>query len=113
MVIVARTDYRGYALYGYDAGIYRYLLKSGFPEKMYETFSDAIHQFDTDAVPALALKTLRCMVYIPIADILYFESSSRLKNCVLFTGDTYSTYGKNSEIESDLKQYGFIRPQHL
>ena len=112
MVIVALTDYKGYALYGYDAEIYRYILKSEFTEKMADAFSGAIHQYSTDTVPTLSLKTLKGMVYIPLVDIMYIESTSRIKHCVLFTGDTYSTYGKNSEIESLLNQHGFIHPHN-
>ena len=112
MVIVALTDYKGYALYGYDAGIYRYILKSEFVKKMEEVFSGAIRLFFSEAIPTLSIKTTKGMVYIPVIEILYIESTLRIKNYTLVSGEVYSTYSKNSEIETMLKKHRFIRPHN-
>ena len=110
MIIIALTDYSGYALYGYEANIYRYLLKSEFSRKIGAAFSGAIRRYETDAVPTISAKTTDGIVYLSIADILYVESSLRIKKYIVHTGKVYSTYGTNAEVESRLNGHGFIRP---
>ena len=112
MVIVALTDYRDYALHGYDAGIYRYLLKSEFNEKFADVFSGAVEHYASDTLPTVTLKTKKGIFYIPIADIMYVESSARKKKYMVFSGEDYTVYGKISEIEKQLSKHGFIRPHN-
>gem|GEM_PF-409301 len=112
MVIIILSNYTGYALYGYDAGIYRYLLKSEFDQKIDDIFEGALRQYANDDTPIMSIKTLSGVVYFPIADILYIESHSRIKKYVLSTMYMYSTYGRNADIEIRLKPYGFIRPHN-
>ena len=110
MVIIILSNYTGYALYGYDAGIFRYLLKSEFDKKIANIFEGALRQCANDDTPIMSIKTLSGVAYFPIADILYIESHSRLKTYVLSTMDEYSAYGRHYAIEESLKPYGFIRP---
>ena len=110
MVIIILSNYTGYALYGYDAGIYRYLLKNEFDKKIANIFEGALRQYANDDTPVMSIKALSGVVYFPIADILYIESHSRLKTYVLSTMDEYSAYGRHYAIEESLKPYGFIRP---
>ena len=42
MVIIVLSNYKGYALYVYDAGIYRYLLKSEFDKKIDDIFEGGL-----------------------------------------------------------------------
>jgi DNA-binding LytR/AlgR family response regulator len=112
LVIILLTGFQGYAIYGYGADVFDFILKKNFSSKAGEVFERAVQRVKTSALKKYTVKTGSGLLTVDISDVLYIESHRRKKEIFIRDGKSYEFYGKIEDIEQDLRKHGFIRPHN-
>lgn len=110
--IVAITDYEKFAPFGYDAEIYRFILKKDFDKRIGDVFGKILHEHNLLNEKTYCAKTDKGMVRLLVSGIVYIESMLRKKNIVMNDGAIYEVYGKMMEFMLFFEPLGFVRPHN-
>lgn len=110
VVLIALTDYKDYALYGYDVDIHNYIMKSEFQSRIEAVFESAARYARNHAAVMYRFRVGATSVKVRVPDIQYLENRLRKVRVYLSDSKVYDFYGKLNEAENELKEHGFIRP---
>ncbi len=108
VILVFLTNHQEFAVYGYEFGAFRYILKD-LPEMMHiKQLQSIFNQYHQSHI-TFAVETLNKVYNVSISDIIYFEIFKRI--IVLHTQNAdYRFYGRLSDIEKDERLINFIKP---
>lgn len=108
--IIATTDFEKYAPYGYEAEIYRFILKKDFEQKIDRVFDKLLHEYKLFDDKIFCVKTDKGLARLLISDIVYIESILRKKIITYLDGETYTVYSNMKELANFLEPVGFVQP---
>lgn len=108
LTIIFFTNYIQYALEGYEVQAYRFLLKPLSYERFAQVVGQALTELHSRKEAMLVVRTKTRTSSIPIDSLLYAET---YKGHVLLhtAGDTVEAFESMKELESALKEHGFLR----
>ena len=109
VMLVFVTASAEFVFSGYEVRAFRYLLKPDLVNGFAGVFRDCLKELTKADEVRFSFQAGAKTVWVPIKDILYFESDKRkiLIHCV---GErAYSFYGKLDAVEETLKRHDFVR----
>lgn len=105
--VVLVTAYMNYALDGYKVKASRFLLKDNLAETIGECMDDLIAEIKKNS-RILEFPFVEGTIRLHADDIIYIETA-RHKNIFYTEKGCYSIYRKLDELETELKDMGFVR----
>ena len=105
--VVLVTAYMNYALDGYKVKASRFLLKDNLAETIGECMDDLIAEIQKNS-RILEFPFVEGTIKLHADDIIYIETA-RHKNIFYTEKGCYSIYRKLDELETELKDMGFVR----
>lgn len=104
--LVFVTAYTEYAIKGYEAAAFRYLLKPIKAENLQELMRDIT--MDSDRNKKIFIKGKKNSAYVPLQDILYISAED--KYAIVYTkNDHFISDMSLNKYEEQLRDYGFYR----
>lgn len=104
--LVFVTAYAEYAIKGYEAAAYRYLLKPLKTDDLHTLMADI--QSDSDKKKKIFIKGKKSSTYVPLKDILYISAEDKYAIVYTQNGHFISDMSLN-KYEEQLEKYGFYR----
>lgn len=105
--IIFVTSYPDFVFQGYEVQALNYILKPYRKEKILSVLHTAMERLGRNEEKYYLLQQRGQSVRLPLSKTKYFSSDRRSISAVT-TGETYTFYGKLSDLEAELPEY-FIR----
>lgn len=105
--IIFVTSYPDFVFQGYEVQALNYILKPYRKEKILSVLHTAMERLGRNEEKYYLLQQRGQSVRLPLSKTKYFSSDRRTISAVT-TGETYTFYGKLSDLEAELPEY-FIR----
>ncbi|MGL5675772.1 MAG: LytR/AlgR family response regulator transcription factor [Cellulosilyticaceae bacterium] len=107
-LIIFITGVVDYVFEGYSVKAFNYILKPIDEKKVIATLKEAMVTFKVEDKTYYSIVTKEATYHVALEDILYFKSDKRVVEVVTQDG-AYTFYSKLDELESTLRDKGFIR----
>ena len=109
VMLVFITASAEYVFRGYEVNAFRYLLKPDLVNGFERVFSDCIAQLTRANEVRFTFQTGAETNWVPVRDILYFESDKRKVIIHCANAKEYSYYEKLDAVQAALKKNDFVR----